>query len=99
MTNSFATKVASAVVATVITTTSFAEVTRAETVQFAYSPAELQSAQGVAAVESRISKLARSMCRDTSPIGAQTLRKKCRENVVAQLEGKIWPAGKREPIR
>lgn len=99
MTNSLTTKFASALIAVCATTASFAEVTHAETLKFQYDQRELNSAEGTARINGRVESFARNACRSSNPLQTPAYRKQCREEVAAQLRGKIFPAGKREPVK
>lgn len=99
MTNSISTKLISAVIAVTASTLSFAEVTHAETLKFDYQQSDLATAAGVAHINERLDKFARNACRNTSPLSTVGQRKQCRKDVASQLRGKIFPAGKREPVK
>ena len=90
MTNRFSTKFASAVLAICASTVSFAEVTRAETVEFSYSPVELATADGAAEIDKRIRNFSRSACRTGSPIQTPRSLRECREDLEVQLRTAIW---------
>ena len=92
MTNTMTTKFASAAIAALMTTTSFAEVTRAETVEFKYSQAELASTEGAAELEKRIDGFARRVCNTGNPLFPLEQRKDCREDLIEQLHDQIFPA-------
>jgi UrcA family protein len=94
MTNSITTKIASAVLAVCASTVSLAEVAQAETVEFAYSPVELNSAQGAADLDNRIRKFARQSCRFASPLITVGDRRECREDIEAQLRDAIASSAK-----
>lgn len=85
----FTTKLAAAVMAVCASTVSFAEVTRAETVEFTYSPTELNSDEGAAELDKRIRKFARQNCRTSSPIRTLSSIRECREDIEAQLYAAI----------
>ena len=94
MTNGLNIKLASTVLAVCASTVSFAEVTRAETVEFAYSPVELNSAEGAAQLDERIRKFARQNCNFVSPLRTLGDRRECRKDIEAQLRGAIGQAAK-----
>lgn len=84
------TKIASALIAVCLTSASFAEVTHAKTVEFAYSPAELASDSGATRVARRIDRLARAVCLADSPIQPHSKVRECREDVADQLNSQIF---------
>ena len=90
MTNRFSTKFASAVLAICESTVSFAEVTRAETVEFSYSPVELATDDRAAEIDKRIRNFSRSACRTGSPIQTPRSLRECREDLEVQLRTAIW---------
>lgn len=89
MTNSLTTKFVSAVLAVGISTVSMAEVVQAKTIEFSYSPVELNNDEGAAQLNERIRKFARNNCRSTSPLQTPTMLRECREDVEAQLRAAI----------
>lgn len=93
MTNTFNAKAASALIAVVMTTTSFAEVTRAETVEFKYSPTELASVESTEELEKRIEGFARRACNTGNQLFPMEQRRECREDLVEQLHAQIFTAG------
>jgi len=89
MTNTVSTKLVSAVLAICASTLSFAEVAKAETIEFTYSPVELNSAEGAAQLDERIRKFARNNCRSNSPLQTPGMLRECREDIEAQLHAAI----------
>lgn len=89
MTNNVFTKAASFVIAVTATTLSFAEITHAQTLEFAYSPEEITTANGVADLDKRLSKFARQACHNPSPIVTVRMERECREDIESQIRAKI----------
>ena len=89
MTNTLTTKFVSAVLAICASTVSFAEVAKAETIEFTYSPIELSSDEGAAQLDERIRKFARNNCRSNSPLQTPGMLRECREDIEAQLRAAI----------
>lgn len=84
------TRFASAILAACITTTSFAEATRAEEVQFTYRQQELATPDGQAKLAERIRATARSVCRQSGPGMFGLVERKCRRDIETKLSAKIW---------
>ncbi len=90
MTISITAKAFSAALAIIATTTSFAGVASAKTYEFTYSPVELATTESKADLQDRIARFARHACADTSRLHTPKMKRECREEMAAQVEGKIW---------
>jgi UrcA family protein len=87
MNNTLTMKLFSAALAACVSTVSFAEITHAKTVEFAYSPTELENAEQL---DERVRKFAKINCRNASPLIPVRVERECRDEIVAQLRAKIW---------
>ena len=90
MTISITAKAFSAALAIIATTTSFAGVASAKTYEFTYSPVELETTEGKAELQERIETFARHACANTSRLHKPKMKRECREDMAAQVEGQIW---------
>lgn len=89
MTLSVPTKIASAILAILASSASLAEVTHARSLDFTFTHAELETAEGIAAFDKRLSRFAANACRSDSAFKPPVLRKKCRQDIEEQVLSQI----------
>lgn len=82
-------KFALAAAALATSTVAFADASEPQTLDFAYSPVELQDEQSAAQLEERIRKFARNACRSASVLVTSKMRRECREDITQQIQEKI----------